>query len=80
MNTTVLDSPDEATLTFELEDLQEGGMVMIGEIPALEANSGFHVPHAAVSYKSCYSSTCTWAECCDNAPAPPPGSGGGGCG
>jgi hypothetical protein len=65
MDTTLLDSPAEGTLTFELDDLDEGGVVMIGEIPALEADSGFHVPQATLSYKSCYSSTCTWAECCD---------------
>lgn len=72
MTTALHDSTEEVTLTFELDDLDEGGVVMIGEIPGLEANSGFHVPQASVSYKSCYSSTCTWAECCDSAPAPPP--------
>ena len=72
MTTALHNSTEEVTLTFELDDLDEGGVVMIGAIPELEANSGFHVPQATVSYKSCYSSTCTWAECCDSAPAPPP--------
>ena len=76
MSTVLHDATEDMIFSFELEDLDEGGVVMIGEIPELEADSGFHVPQATLSWKSCYSSTCTWAECCDGAPAPPPGSGG----
>lgn len=70
MSTETL-APEAVTteVTFDFDDFTEETVVMIGEIPnALEVGTEFvQDAEAALSWKSCYSSTCTWAECCDGA-------------
>jgi hypothetical protein len=57
----------EETLTFDVEELVEPNVVVIGSIP-----ENYDITDAQAtcdSKSSCYTATCTWAECC-NPPCP----------
>lgn len=57
------------TVSFDFDEFTEETVVMIGEIPGADEVGTEFIEGAITgpSWKSCYSSTCTWAECCDGA-------------
>ena len=58
----------EETLTFDVEDLLEPEVVIVGSIPENLADPTMQCN----SNSSCYTATCTWAECCNPPCTPDP--------
>lgn len=55
---------DQMLLSFDFDDLLVGSVVMISDFAPEDKTNGTS-GQAHCSNQSCYTSTCTWGECCD---------------